>query len=79
MIEYIFFWLGTCSVSSDVEERGGLFLRNLLDAKEAGIAEIEDNDVTQEVLFMMIAGIETSGLTMCYTMLMLALRPQLQV
>jgi cytochrome P450 len=71
--------LGVCSVSSVQEETGGLFLRSLLDAEQAGIADIGDDDVTQEVLFMMIAGIETSGLTMCYTMLMLGMHPHIQV
>jgi len=56
-----------------------MFLRNLLEARETGVADVIDDDVTQEVLFMMMAGIETSGLTMCYTLMMLAMHPKLQV
>lgn len=53
------------------------FLDTLLDLNEQG-AEFSDQDLYDEVITMMIGGSETSAITNCFTLLMLAIHPHMQ-
>nr|QTC11262.1 cytochrome P450 380C41 [Phenacoccus solenopsis] len=59
------------------DKRFKTFLDILLDLNENG-AEFTDDDIRDEVVTMMIGGSETSALTNCYTLLMLAMHPHAQ-
>uniref|UniRef100_A0A8D8V6D0 Cytochrome P450 4C1 n=1 Tax=Cacopsylla melanoneura TaxID=428564 RepID=A0A8D8V6D0_9HEMI len=54
-----------------------VFLDILLELKAAG-AHFTDDDIRDEVITMMIGGSETSALTNCFTLLMLAMHPEIQ-
>lgn len=61
------------------DENAGIFLRDLLDANKAEKANVQGDDVRQELLFMMLAGIETTSLTLCFTLLMFGMNLSIQV
>ena len=50
----------------------------LLELNEQG-AGFSDQDLYDETITMMIGGSETSAITNCFTLLMLAMHPQIQV
>ncbi|KAF0760019.1 Uncharacterized protein FWK35_00004731, partial [Aphis craccivora] len=54
-----------------------VFLDTLLDLNEAG-ANFSDDDIRDEVVTMMIGGSETSTITVCFCLLMLAIHPIIQ-
>ncbi|KAK7604566.1 hypothetical protein V9T40_005752 [Parthenolecanium corni] len=63
---------------NDVREKSLLsFLDILLKLNDEG-AEFSDSDIRDEVVTMMIGGSETSALTLSFTLLMLAMNPEVQ-
>ena len=54
------------------------FLDKLLELNEEG-AEFSDQDLYDETITMMIGGSETSAITNSFTLLMLAMHPDVQV
>ncbi|VVC43515.1 Cytochrome P450, E-class, group I,Cytochrome P450,Cytochrome P450, conserved site [Cinara cedri] len=64
-------------VSCDEEKRLKVFLDTLLELNETG-ANFSDAEIRDEVVTMMIGGSETSAITNCFCLLMLAIHPDIQ-
>ncbi|XP_029344467.1 cytochrome P450 4C1 isoform X2 [Acyrthosiphon pisum] len=54
-----------------------VFLDTLFELNETG-ANFSDNDILDEVVTMMIGGSETSAITLCFSLLLLAIHPDIQ-
>ncbi|KAF0760023.1 cytochrome P450 4C1-like [Aphis craccivora] len=67
----------TIDVNDDDKKRLKVFLDTLLDLNEAG-ANFSDEELRDEVVTMMIGGSETSAITVCFCLLMLAIHPEIQ-
>ncbi|KAF0752653.1 cytochrome P450 4C1-like isoform X1, partial [Aphis craccivora] len=69
--------------NNDIDVKDGdkkrlkVFLDTLLDLNEAG-ANFSDDDIRDEVMTMMLSGSETSTVTGCFCLLMLAMHPEIQ-
>ncbi|XP_001951034.3 cytochrome P450 4C1 [Acyrthosiphon pisum] len=67
----------TIDVNDDDKKRLKVFLDTLLDLNEAG-ANFSDEELRDEVVTMMIGGSETSAITLCFCLLLLAIHPEIQ-
>ncbi|XP_050054619.1 cytochrome P450 4C1-like isoform X2 [Aphis gossypii] len=64
-------------IDANNERRLKVFLDTLLDLNEAS-ANFSDEEIRDEVVTMMIGGSETSTITVCFCLLMLAIHPEIQ-
>lgn len=70
---------GELNINEDAKDAKKLkvFLDILLELKDAG-AQFSDDDIRDEVITMMIGGSETSALTNCFCLTLLAIHPEIQ-
>ncbi|XP_075233541.1 cytochrome P450 4C1-like [Lycorma delicatula] len=65
------------SEEEEESQRMKIFLDILLELKDSGTT-FTDDDLRDEVVTMMVGGIETNAITTCFCLLLLAIHPEIQ-
>ncbi|XP_026817199.1 cytochrome P450 4C1-like [Rhopalosiphum maidis] len=65
------------NITDNEKKKLKVFLDTLFELNEAG-ANFSDDDIKDEVVTMMIGGSETSAITICFSLLLLAIYPDIQ-